>query len=170
MTPLVVIVMGVSGCGKSTIAGLVAERLHWDLLEGDELHPKANVDKMSHGIPLDDGDRRPWLEAIARWIEGRIQSGRPALVTCSSLKRSYRDILRGKSPKGIVAFAHLSGSRELLMERMKARKGHFMPASLLDSQLATLQPLQPDEAGIVIDIGDIPTEEADQVIERLHLA
>jgi gluconokinase len=162
--------MGVSGCGKSTIAGLVAERLHWDLLEGDELHPKANVEKMSHGIPLDDNDRRPWLEAIARWIEDRIQSGRPALVTCSSLKRSYRDILRGKNSKGVVAFAHLSGSRELLMERMKARKGHFMPASLLDSQLATLEPLQPDEAGIVIDIGDIPTEEADQVIERLHLA
>ncbi|WP_379068366.1 gluconokinase [Mesorhizobium sp. UC22_110] len=170
MRPLVVIVMGVSGCGKSTIAGLVAERLHWDLLEGDELHPKANVEKMSHGIPLDDNDRRPWLEAISRWIDGRIRSGRPALVTCSSLKRSYRDILRGGSEKGVVAFAHLSGSRELLMERMKARKGHFMPASLLDSQLATLEPLQPDETGIVIDIGEIPAEEADQVIEGLHLA
>lgn len=170
MKPLVVIVMGVSGCGKSTIAGLVAERLHWDMLEGDELHPKANVDKMSHGIPLDDNDRRPWLEAIAHWIDGRIQSGHPALVTCSSLKRSYRDILRSQSAKGVVAFAHLSGSRELLMERMKARKGHFMPASLLDSQLATLEPLQPDETGIVVDIGDIPAEEADQVIERLHLS
>lgn len=170
MKPVVVVVMGVSGSGKSTIAGLVAERLHWDLLEGDELHPKANIEKMSHGIPLNDDDRRPWLEAIARWIDGRIQTGRPALVTCSSLKRSYRDILRGDSQKGVVAFALLSGSRELLMQRMGARKGHFMPASLLDSQIATLEPLQPDEAGAVVDIGESPSEEANQVIDRLRLA
>ena len=96
MKPVVVVVMGVSGSGKSTIAGLVAERLRWDLLEGDELHPKANIEKMSHGIPLTDDDRRPWLGAIARWIDERIRTGRPALVTCSSLKRSYRDILRAR--------------------------------------------------------------------------
>lgn len=170
MKPLVVVVMGVSGCGKSTIAGIVARQLGWDILEGDDLHPKANVDKMRQGTPLADDDRLPWLRAIADWIDERLGSGRPALVTCSSLRRAYRDILRGDSEPGRVAFAHLSGSRELLLQRMAARTGHFMPVSLLDSQLATLEQLGRDEAGIVVDIGEAPDDEAMQIVRRLQLA
>lgn len=167
--PTVVVVMGVSGCGKSTIAGIVADRLGWELLEGDQLHPAANIAKMSEGIALDDNDRRPWLEAIADWISVRNSEGSPALVACSSLKRSYRDILRSASPSGSVAFAHLDGSRELLASRLAGRKGHFMPASLLDSQLATLEALQEDEAGVVVDIGQSPQAQADEIIDVLKL-
>ncbi|MFW0772027.1 gluconokinase, GntK/IdnK-type [Paenarthrobacter nitroguajacolicus] len=142
-----IVVMGVAGCGKSTIGAALAERLGAEFLDGDSLHPQANIDKMASGTPLNDDDRAPWLAEIGR----RFPASNSALViACSALKRSYRDIIRRADPS--VVFVHLHGSRELLNARMTARPGHFMPPSLLDSQLATLEPLQADEAGIVVDI------------------
>ena len=144
-----VVVMGVAGCGKSTVGAALAERLDAEFLDGDSLHPQANIHKMASGTPLNDDDRAPWLAEIGR----RFAASSSALViACSALKRSYRDIIRSADPS--VVFVHLNGTRELLNARMTARPGHFMPASLLDSQLATLEPLQDDEAGIVVDIAE----------------
>ncbi|MGO4146880.1 gluconokinase, GntK/IdnK-type [Paenarthrobacter sp. YAF11_1] len=148
-----IVVMGVAGCGKSTVGAALAERLGAGFLDGDSLHPQANIDKMAAGTPLNDDDRAPWLAEIGR----RFPASNSALViACSALKRSYRDIIRSADPS--VVFVHLHGTRELLNARMSARPGHFMPASLLDSQLATLQPLEDDEAGIVVDIAS-PVED-----------
>lgn len=145
--PSHVVVMGVAGCGKSTVGAALAERLGAEFLDGDSLHPQANIGKMAAGTPLNDDDRAPWLAEIGR----RFTASNVALViACSALKRSYRDIIR--SADRSVAFVHLHGTRELLTERMNSRPGHFMPASLLDSQLATLEPLQDDETGAVVDI------------------
>ncbi len=138
------IFMGVSGCGKSTIAGLVAERLGWPMMEGDDLHPPANIAKMTQGIPLDDNDRRPWLEAIAARIDSWREAGTHGVVTCSSLRHAYRDILRAGHED--VHFVYLKGSYDLLLGRMQHRKRHFMPPSLLKSQFATLEEPGPDEA------------------------
>jgi carbohydrate kinase (thermoresistant glucokinase family) len=145
------VVMGVSGCGKSTVAAALQGRLGWVMAEGDDFHSEANVAKMRDGIPLTDEDRRPWLEAIAAWTSERDAAGDSTVVTCSALKRSYRDLLR--AAPGRTRFVHLTGSRDLLAQRMRERSGHFMPGSLLDSQLATLEPLQPDEQGVTLDIG-----------------
>jgi carbohydrate kinase (thermoresistant glucokinase family) len=142
------VVMGVSGTGKSTVAGELAARLGLRLVEGDDHHPRANIDKMAAGVPLDDEDRRPWLEELA----GILSSGTPVVMTCSALKRSYRDLLRAGVPSPGVLFVHLSGTREVLLPRMSQREGHFMPASLLDSQLETLEPLAEDEWGVVVDV------------------
>ncbi|YCK81569.1 gluconokinase, GntK/IdnK-type [Arthrobacter sp. D3-18] len=142
-----IVIMGVAGCGKSTIGAALAERLGAEFLDGDSLHPQANIDKMASGTPLNDDDRAPWLAEIGR----RFPASNSALViACSALKRSYRDIIRSADPS--VVFVHLHGTRELLNARMTARPGHFMPPSLLESQLTTLEPLQDDEAGIVVDI------------------
>lgn len=146
--------MGVSGCGKSTVGALLAGALHTDFLDGDSLHPAANIDKMAAGIPLEDTDRRPWLEEIGRRFAA--SGDRPLVIACSSLKRSYRDIIRAGAPD--ARFVHLHGTAELLAARMTARPAHFMPPSLLESQLQTLEPLQADEAGIVLDIADPPLE------------
>ena len=143
------VVMGVSGCGKSAVGSLLASALGVPYVEGDELHPPENVAKMAAGIPLDDADRAGWLAALRQRIATARAHGSGLVVSCSALKRSYRDLLRDGDPA--LRFAHLDGPRELLERRMQ-RPGHFMPASLLDSQLRTLQPLQPDEAGIVLDI------------------
>jgi gluconokinase len=145
-----VVVMGVSGCGKSTLGQGLADALGWHFVEGDSFHPKANVDKMSAGIPLDDDDRKPWLETLAAEIGKDAAAGRSSVVGCSSLKRAYRDILRTGAPG--VFFMHMHGDRSILADRLGHRPGHFFPAKLLDSQLATLEPLAPDEAGAVIDI------------------
>lgn len=145
-----IVVMGVSGCGKSTTGDALATRLGWPMLEGDSFHPKANVEKMHAGIPLDDTDRGPWLQALADQIAQHEAEGISSIISCSSLKRSYRDILRSGAPS--VRFVHVHGSRELLMQRLESRKGHFFPAKLLDSQLATLELLGADEDGIVIDM------------------
>ncbi|WP_205710854.1 gluconokinase [Isoptericola sp. BMS4] len=145
-----VVVMGVAGSGKTTVAALLAERLGLDVAEADEFHPRANIEKMSAGTPLTDEDRWPWLRAIREWLESESDAGRSAVVTCSALKRSYRDELR--RARGRVRFVHLAGSRDLLAERMAGRSGHFMPLSLLDSQLATLEPLEADEDGLVVDV------------------
>ncbi|MFJ3233210.1 gluconokinase [Streptomyces sp. NPDC086787] len=153
-TPQVVAVMGVAGTGKTTIAPLLAARLGVPYAEGDDFHPRANIDKMSAGVPLDDADRWPWLDAVGAWADGR--RGLGGVVSCSALKRSYRDRLRATAP-GIV-FVHLTGSRPLVEERMARRHGHFMPTALLDSQFATLQPLQADEAGVAVDVSGSPEE------------
>lgn len=142
-----VVVMGVSGCGKSTVGELLAQRLGVPFVDGDRLHPAANVAKMSAGTPLTDEDRWPWLEAVGAAIAAEPDG---AVMACSALRRVYRDVIRRAAP-GTV-FVHLHGSRELLAARMAARPGHFMPPSLLDSQLATLEPLGPDEDGVVLDV------------------
>ncbi|MBV8616431.1 MAG: gluconokinase [Acetobacteraceae bacterium] len=158
--------MGVSGSGKTTVARGVAARLGWDVLEGDSFHPPSNVAKMSKGIPLDDADRWPWLHAIARAIDAELAAGRSAVVTCSALKRSYRDILIG--PRKNVALVYLQGSHALLAERVRNRAGHFMPPSLLDSQLATLEEPTPDEASITVSVAPPPERIVDAVIAALR--
>jgi len=144
-----IVLMGVAGSGKTTVAGLLADRLGCVRAEADDFHPAANVAKMASGIPLDDDDRRPWLAAIGVWIGQQERAGRTAVVTCSALKRAYRDV-------------HLTGTPELLAARMAGRKGHFMPPALLDSQLATLEPLAPDELGIALDVRQPPEVVAEQ--------
>ncbi|WP_051486092.1 gluconokinase [Nocardioides sp. J54] len=145
--PLIV-VMGVSGSGKSTVGAALAQRLGVPYEDADDLHPQANIDKMTAGVPLDDDDRRPWLEQIGRWLAGHGERG--GVVSCSALKRAYRDQLRSHAPRAV--FVHLHGTREVIARRQAARPGHFMPASLLDSQFDTLEPLADDEAGTVIDV------------------
>jgi len=162
-----IIVMGIAGAGKTTVATRLAERLGCELADADEFHPKANIAKMSAGIPLVDEDRWPWLEAIAAWIRTRAEADHTAVVTCSALKRAYRDVLRGASP-GVV-FVHLSGAPELIAERIRGRRGHFMPPALLASQLATLEPLAPDEPGLIVDVARKPDELAEQVIAALGI-
>jgi gluconokinase len=161
----ILVVMGVSGCGKSTVAGLLASRLGWDLAEGDDLHPRANIVKMSAGKPLNDADRWPWLARVADWIHAEIDAGRPGVVTCSALKRSYRDVLRGPG----VTFVHLTGPRELIATRLATRHGHFMPPELLESQFTTLEPPGPDEQAITVSITGSPEDEADRIVQALQL-
>ncbi|MEU3499574.1 gluconokinase [Streptomyces hundungensis] len=163
-SPLTIVVMGVAGTGKTTIGPLVAERLGVPYAEGDDFHPAANVAKMSAGIPLDDADRWPWLDAIGAWAHGR--AGLGGVVSSSALKRSYRDRLRAAAP-GVV-FLHLTGERALIERRMAERKGHFMPAALLDSQFATLQPLGPDEAGVAVDVSGTPEDIAQRAAAALR--
>ncbi|GAA3158813.1 gluconokinase [Blastococcus jejuensis] len=159
-----IVVMGVSGTGKSTVADGLVDRLGWEFVEGDDLHPPANVAKMRSGSPLDDEDRWPWLRRLAGWIGEREQAGRSAVITCSALKRSYRDLLRDGHPS--VWFAHVTADAALLRERLAHRSGHYMPASLLDSQLATLEPLQDDEPGAAVSGAGAP----DDVVEGLLAA
>ncbi|NBE55389.1 gluconokinase [Streptomyces boluensis] len=163
-TPYVVVVMGVAGTGKTTIGPLLAAQLGVPYAEGDDFHPEANIAKMSAGTPLTDDDRWPWLDAIGSWAHGR--AGLGGVVSSSALKRSYRDRLRSAAP-GVV-FVHLTGSRELIEDRMSHRKGHFMPTALLDSQFATLQPLGPDEAGVDVDVAGGPEEIAERAVTALR--
>jgi gluconokinase len=142
-----IVVMGVSGSGKSTVGAALAQRLRMPFADGDDLHPPANIAKMSAGQPLDDEDRYPWLEAIGQWLADHHDGG---VMSCSALKRKYRDQMRRHCPD--VVFLHLSGSPEVIAKRQASRPGHFMPASLLQSQFATLEPLDPDERGIAIDV------------------
>jgi gluconokinase len=148
--PLIV-VMGVAGSGKTTIASGLAERLGVPFVEGDSLHPPANVRKMASGIALTDEDRWPWLEAIGERMEVERLTGHGVVVSCSALKHAYRDCLR-KNVRGKVYFILLDGSRELISDRMKKRKGHFMPPALLDSQFATLERPTSDEHAVILDI------------------
>jgi len=163
--PPVLVVMGVSGVGKTTVATALAARLGWSEEEGDRLHPEGNVAKMAAAVPLTDDDRWPWLDRVAGWIDGQIADGRPGVITCSALKRVYRDRLR----RPTVVFVHLAAPAALISDRMSRRAGHFMPTTLLASQLDTLEPLQSDEHGIVIDTGP-PTETiVSTIIETLRL-
>jgi len=147
------IVMGVSGCGKTSVGEGLSRSTSIRFVDGDALHPQANVDKMSAGNPLTDQDRWPWLEAIGREFA---QSPEPLIIGCSALKRSYRDMIRHHAG-AMVTFIHLTGTREIISQRMQARKHHFMPPALLDSQFAALEPPAPDEDSISIDI-DQPLE------------
>ncbi|MFO1027520.1 MAG: gluconokinase [Acetobacteraceae bacterium] len=155
----VIVVMGVAGSGKTTIATALARQLGWDFLEGDSFHPPANVAKMSAGTPLTDEDRWPWLRAIAARMDEVQAQGGSAVVACSALKRAYRDILLGGRTNGILLYPR--GEKALIAGRMQARHGHFMPPALLDSQFATLEEPGPDENPVVVDIDGSP----EQVIE-----
>jgi gluconokinase len=151
-TPLLT-VMGVSGSGKTTVGAALAQRLRVPFADADDFHPQVNIDKMSAGIPLDDADRVPWLRAIGAWLAAHAVQG--GVVSCSALKRSYRDQLREAAPSTV--FVHLAGDPEVVRKRVAGRPGHFMPASLVASQFATLEPLEPDERAIVIDL-DLPVD------------
>lgn len=146
--PPALVVMGVSGSGKSTVGAALAQRLGVPFEDADDLHPRANIAKMSVGQALDDEDRYPWLEIIGEWLAVHGDGG--GVMSCSALKRTYRDQLRQHAPD--LAFVHLEGSHETIARRQASRPGHFMPASLLASQFATLEPLEPDERGVVIDV------------------
>ncbi|WP_328316641.1 gluconokinase [Streptomyces sp. NBC_00388] len=163
-TPRVVVLMGVAGTSKTTIGPLLSAALGVPYAEGDDFHPAANIAKMSAGTPLEDADRLPWLDAIGRWAHDR--AGHGGVVSCSALKRSYRDRLRAEAP-GVV-FLHLTGDRELIEKRMAERKGHFMPTALLDSQFAALQPLAEDEAGTAVDISGTPEEITGRAVAALR--
>lgn len=163
--PAVFIVMGVTSSGKSTVGQALANRLHWPFRDADDFHPPANVAKMSRGQPLTDEDRRPWLAAIAAWIDELRQEGRHGVVTCSALKRAYRNVIVGNRPD--VRLVYLKGDRELIGQRMAARQHHFMPTSLLDSQFATLEVPGTDENPIIVAVSDAPD---DIVTEVLKLA
>ena len=163
---LQVVVMGVSGTGKTVIGEAVAQRLGCDFLEGDSFHPESNIAKMSAGQPLDDEDRQPWLEELARMLAHHRAAGSSSVLACSSLKRSYRDILRGGAPVGDTFFLHLDLPFDVLRARMEQRE-HFMPSSLLQSQFDTLEPLEPDEAGQVLDNGLRIPEVVDGAVEAV---
>jgi gluconokinase len=145
--PLIV-VMGVSGSGKSTVGAALAQRLRVPFADADDFHPPANIAKMTAGQALDDHDRHPWLESIGEWLVEHVDQG--GAMSCSALKRKYRDQLRHHAPT--VEFVHLHGTPEVIARRQASRPGHFMPASLLHSQFATLEPLAPDEKGVVIEV------------------
>jgi gluconokinase len=163
--PTALIVMGVSGSGKSTIAEILADKLGWPFRDGDDFHPAANVAKMHAGTPLKDEDRWPWLAAIAAWIAEARRRGGHVIVTCSALRRVYRDALRDGHDD--VRFVYLEGDKALIASRLAERKDNFMPPTLLDSQFATLEPPAPDEAPITASIAGTPDEIAAAVLEKL---
>lgn len=150
--------MGVSGSGKSTVGAAIAQRLRVPFADADDFHPPQNIAKMAAGRPLDDDNRRPWLEELGGWLAEHEHTG--AVLSCSALKRSYRDLLHSHA-RG-VRLLHLSGSQEIVEARLAARAGHFMPPALLRSQFATLEPLAPDERGMTLDIG----QDVESIVER----
>ena len=152
--------MGVSGCGKSTIGKALATKINAKFIDGDDLHPKSNIEKMSKGIPLEDIDRKPWLIDVGK----ALASGENVVIACSALRHSYRDLIRQYAPDAI--FLHLTGSRELLEHRMSLRGGHFMKPKMLESQLATLEALQSDEIGGDFDVAKTPEQIIDIFLER----
>jgi carbohydrate kinase (thermoresistant glucokinase family) len=159
----IIIVMGVSGSGKSTVGAMLAGELGWQYAEADDFHPVANVEKMAAGHPLTDEDRWPWLHAIAAWIDIQITAEQPAVVTCSALKHSYRDLLR-RPP---VAFVYLRGSHDLIKARLTARHGHFFRAAMLESQFADLEEPTPDENVLTVTIGGTPRQVVDEITAGL---
>ena len=165
--PVVLVFMGVSGSGKTTVARLVAGRLGWPFQEGDELHPQSNIAKMKAGQPLTDADRRRWLITIAAWVDRRLDAGESGVITCSALKRSYRNLINRRG-LGVV-FVFLAGSRATIASRVVGRQAHFMPSSLLDSQFADLEDPDPDEPHIRVDIGPPPAAIADAILRELSL-
>ncbi|WP_242884568.1 gluconokinase [Actinomadura litoris] len=164
MPPQIILIAGVSGSGKTTVGTLLAERLNWDYAEADTFHSPANIAKMSEGHPLTDEDRLPWLNAIAAWMDDRLKTGRPGVVTCSALKRSYRKLLTNGRPE--VQIVLLTGDRETLESRLKSRTGHFFNPTLLDTQLAGLEPPTPTEKIPTLPITKTPEELATQIIEQ----
>ena len=166
MMPSVIVVMGVSGSGKTTIAARLAERLGWQLAEADTFHSAANVAKMRGGTPLTDADRRPWLEAIAKWIDAARAAGRPGVVTCSALKRRYRDVIIGDRKD--VRLVYLKGSYDLIAPRMATRSGHYMPVGLLQSQFDALEEPQADEKAIVVPSESRPEDIVEEIFRALR--
>jgi gluconokinase len=160
---MIIVVMGVSGSGKTTVGEALAGRLGWEFADADEFHSAANKDKMHAGTPLTDADRATWLEAIAAWIDEHLAAGKAGVVTCSALKRTYRDRLRRPD----VRFVYLDGDPDLIARRMAGRRGHFFPAELLDSQFRDLEPPGPDEPAISVSIAGPPDETVRQIMERL---
>jgi gluconokinase len=163
--PPLVVTMGVSGSGKSTVGVALAQHLRVPFADADDFHPPANIAKMSAGQPLDDSDRHPWLESVGEWLAAHAESG--GVMSCSALKRTYRDQLRHHAP--YVDFLHLHGSRAVIGRRQSSRPGHFMPAALLDSQFATLEPLAPDERGLVVDVDTDVDAIVQQYVDRAAL-
>jgi gluconokinase len=161
----VLVVMGVSGSGKSTVAALIAEKLGWMFVDGDSFHTPEHVEKMHAGHALDDEDRAPWLARIAVWIQHRLEAGESGVVVCSALRRAYRDVLTGGSRRVRIVF--LDGEKALIAGRLAARQGHFMSPRLLDSQFATLEVPDPDEHPITVGVADPPEMIADRVVARL---
>lgn len=161
----ILVVMGVSGSGKTTIGSLLAGQLGWQYAEADDFHSASNVARMAAGRPLTDEDRRPWLRAIGVWIDDRIARGQPAVVTCSALRREYRDLLRRPQ----VQFVYLQGDRELIARRMAARQGHFFKPAMLDSQFETLEEPAADEGVITVPIGGSPSEVVQAVVAAAGL-
>lgn len=159
--------MGVSGSGKTTIAEILRDRLGWPFQEGDALHPETNVRRMRAGDALSDEDRGPWLELVADWVEERLDAGEDGLITCSALKRAYRKVINRRGYG--VTFVYLKGSYAEIRGRVAGREGHFMPAGLLRSQFADLEPPGPDEPAIEVDIGPPPGVVAQEIIDRLRL-
>jgi gluconokinase len=160
---LVLLLMGVSGSGKTTVGALLAERTHRRYAEADDFHPAPNVAKMAAGHPLTDDDRWPWLRAIARYLDERIARGEPAVVTCSALKRSYRDLLRRPE----VQLVYLRGGRELIAQRMAARRGHFFGAGMVDGQFADLEEPAPDEEAITVSVGGTPARIVEDILAAI---
>lgn len=158
--------MGVSGTGKSTIGRRVADALDCRFAEGDDFHPRANIEKMASGRPLTDSDRWPWLELLAEWTAEQREAGESTVVACSALRRGYRRILRRPAPD--TFFVHLTGYPGLLLDRLQSRGGHFMPSSLLESQLDTLEPLAADEQGITVDVAAPVEECVRQVLDAVR--
>ncbi|MEW2357961.1 gluconokinase, GntK/IdnK-type [Spirillospora sp. NPDC029432] len=163
--PAVIVVVGVSGSGKTTIGEGLAARLGWDYAEADDFHPAANIEKMSAGIPLTDEDRLPWLRAIAAWIEGRVKAGVPGVASCSALKRTYRELLTGGDPRVRPVF--LDGERDVIAERMAARTGHFFKPEMLDGQLREFEPAGPDERALTVPITRPPAETVTMILDGL---
>ncbi len=162
-----IVVMGVTGSGKSTVAAELVQRLDWDFAEGDDFHPPTNVAKMRAGQPLDDDDRWPWLRTVASWVGEHEAAGTSAVVTCSALKRQYRDLLRDGHPS--VWFAHVTADPDLIRERVEQRAGHYMPPSLLGSQLEALEDLEPDEPGTAVSGAGSPSDVASELLTALAL-
>jgi carbohydrate kinase (thermoresistant glucokinase family) len=163
--PRILVIMGVSGSGKSTVAAALADRLGWSLAEGDDFHSPENIAKMQSGTPLTDADRLPWLTSLAAWIETRLKAGQSGIVTCSALKHRYRDLLAGGHSE--VRFVYLKGSPEVMARHLAGRHGHFMPASLLASQFDTLEEPGPDEPVLTVDDGQPVAAIVDEIVERL---
>jgi carbohydrate kinase (thermoresistant glucokinase family) len=168
VAPAIVILMGVSGSGKSTVGALLALRLHWDFEDGDWFHPAGNVEKMHKGIPLTDDDRRPWLHAIADWIDRTRRSGGHSVLACSALKRRYRDVLIGD--RRDVRLVHLKGEEALIARRIATRHEHFMPPALLHSQFEALEEPGPDERPIIASIEPAPREIVARIVSSLSLS
>ena len=164
---MIVVLTGVSGSGKSTIGSLLAGRLHWAFEDGDALHPPANIAKMRAGVPLTDADRWPWLRAVGEWMDARAAAGESAVVACSALKRSYRDLLRQGRPE--VRLVFLAADRDVLATRLAARHGHFFRASLLDSQFAALEPPDPAEGVLTVEAAGPPAGVVTRIIAGLGL-
>jgi gluconokinase len=160
--------MGVSGVGKTTVAQGLSARLGWTFAEGDDFHPEANVAKMTAGQPLTDEDRWPWLRSIGDWLSAQIAAGRSSVVTCSALRRAYRDLLREGRPE--VVFCHLTAEPGVIGSRVGRRTDHYMPASLLPSQMAALEPLGDDEPGVAVSSDGEPADVVARAIAALDLA